>query len=280
MLENPNKEIMEGVEWIREISTKITIEKVISSNTSPTNKHKLEEELVKLGELFKKGELGKNKLYNRDIIQSIYTKVTPNEEASVLIKMFPQKKQQLLIQYLKNSYNSEVVEEVIKALNQQKGGHVLIIQKDNESIVKKNLKERSAILQNAWDFALKSSKHYGHIALTKFLNNDEINIIDEIFALNIVTHTNDIMEMYKRDSEYYVKLNLDICAERIFTIEEKNNIVFWLRWNSWRKFEKVIQNNTDLENNPYEWDTIYGVYWRHVNQKEPRFEEIYDSRWN
>ena len=109
--------------------------------------------------------------------------------------------------------------------------------------------------------------------IKKLLNNKEIHVVDEEFGLQIIKNTNNIVKLFKKDDDkYYIKLNSHKCNNN-----ERDRLIFWLRWNSWRKFEKVIRDLTDLENYPSELDYVYGSYWRRINNKEPRFEELYEN---
>lgn len=213
---------------------------------------------------------------------------------TVLIDTYPMIKQKrTLIKYLNKHIGVDNVGKALLKLEKNRQGNVCVIHKDSRPISFNTRALRAHNIQKGFKYAIGSSDAQGIVNYNKLLRGESIVLVSGEFATKILAETDYLKICTDISGQYSIKLDIfeihklragivyeyhkdDIRKVDPFTkVREKT--IFWLRWNSWKKFEKIIVENTDLENHPTEWDSGYGVYWRQVNGKEKRFEEVYEK---
>jgi len=218
-----------------------------------------------------------------------------HELRSFLLETYPLiKDKQFLIKYLNRHIGGGKVNKALLSLKKKKFGEVCIIHKDSlpESFNTRILRAHN--IQRGFIHAAGSSKVNGVSNYNKLLRGESIDLVSGEFGKKMISDT-EYLEMFTDISgKCIVKLNIlemnsvakslkipsfnkYISITKSPFVKSRKKIIFWLRWNSWKKFEKIVMANTDLVHNPTEWDMGYGLYWREVNGKEKRFDEVYNK---
>jgi hypothetical protein len=160
-------------------------------------------------------------------------------------------------------------------------GEICVIPKDITPTLPgaKTYMERVKNIEDAWSSAKGSSKIQGCTAANQFRDGKKIALCNSTFGQIMVEELPGIVVLSSEDGDdsttsWSITAHADYVRSAPLQLREK--LVFWLRWNEWKKFEAVVVTNTDLENHPTEWDSAYGLYWRAVNKKELRFDEVYE----
>jgi len=183
------------------------------------------------------------------------------------------------IQFLKKNVGKAIVEEEMETLTKQKEGDICVIQKDKTPEPKLTKTERYKNIQGGWSHAVGSAKNSAIPNAKSFIRGRKFIVSGETFARKMLDSLVGDIPVVIGKTPIGNEITITIAPEsinKVFPDEAVENLMFWLRWNSWKKFEKVVVANTDFDNFPTEWDSVYGSFWRAVNGKEKRFEECYE----
>tara|TARA_B110000971_G_C20031096_1_gene511464 strand:+ start:2122 stop:3099 length:978 start_codon:yes stop_codon:yes gene_type:complete len=233
--------------------------------------------------------IGTHKVYRRKLLSKIFARdgthifgMKGSTAARWVIKQHATKKtpDKLFLKFLKKNVGEAIVEEAVASMTVQKEGVICVIPKDKTSEPKRTKFERYDNIRGAWPHVLGSTKVEGKESARAFIKGQDVVILSTIFGEKMMASLAPEIAIEMKHDDETGKIKIAISAELVNTTlpdEDVQNLMFWLRWNSWTKFEKVVVANTDFDNFPTEWDSVYGNFWRAVNQKQARFEEIYEA---
>ena len=160
-------------------------------------------------------------------------------------------------------------------------GEICVILKDADPVGSEGrgtYAERVKRVQTTgWPICLGSAHASGVASAARFRGGAKIEICDVAFAQTMFEELPGVVVLSTEDDGKegtFIVAHPDYVRDGTYQLREK--LVFWLRWNEWKKFEAFVVSQTDLENYPTEWDSAYGLYWRAVNGKELRFDEVYE----
>jgi len=236
-----------------------------------------------------KTTIGTHKVYRRKLLSKIFARdgthifgMKGSTAARWVIKQHATKKTtpKLFLKFLKKNVGEAIVEEEVALMTMQKEGDICVIPKDTVHGRKMTKFERYDNIRGAWPHVLGSTKVEGKECARAFIKGQDVVILSTIFGEKMMASLAPEIAIEMKHDDETGKIKIAISAELVNTTlpdEDVQNLMFWLRWNSWTKFEKVVVANTDFDNFPTEWDSVYGNFWRTVNQKQARFEEIYEA---
>ena len=239
-----------------------------------------------------KTTIGNHKIYRRNLLLKIFKSeensifgMTGEKAIEWVLNQYSKKKttDENLLKFLKKNVGKKIVEREWSSITLQKEGDVCVIPKDKLPEHKLTKAERFKNITSAWKYVIGSTIEKGSLNANEFMNGSTVEICSDTFAEKMRSSLLPEVSTTICKKLSSGKITLSLYPELINTnLSKKNyeNLIFWLRWNSWSQFEKVVLDNTDLVNFPSEWDCVCGTFWRRVNQNQKRFEEIYSKEPN
>ena len=252
----------------------------------------------------KTGLKGTHKICRPDLIRQLYTMTGKEytflnrtyaglEAAEKVIKKYCHRQSHVSRQtwcvFLTSQFSIDEIDQATNALTLPLVGDICIIPKDPTHGAD-TYATRIRHIGDGWDQAKKSSMAHGRAAARTFLTGTPFIITSEKLALDLQQHIEETADTVERGHVYQIDQiadqhwrfsrneHVDISgmhySERQHIIDQ---VTFWLRWNEWTKFEKIVMDHTDFVNHPTEFDFVYGRYWRAVNATQLRFDEIYEK---
>lgn len=252
----------------------------------------------------KTGLKGTHKICRPDLIRQLYTMTgkeytiwgrtcVGTEAAEKVIKKYCHRQSRVSRQawrvFLTSQFSIDEIDQATNALTLPLVGDICIIPKDPTHGAD-TYGTRIRKIGDGWDQAKKSSMAHGRAAALTFLAGTTFIITSEKLAVDLQQHIDETAETIERGHVYQINKaedhkwtfsrNEDVDISGM-SYDERQQIIdqvtFWLRWNEWTKFEKIVMEHTDLVNHPTEFDSVYGQYWRAVNATQLRFDEIYEK---